>query len=410
MNRPNILLITADQWRGDCLSAAGHVHVNTPHLDELATEGIRFESHYAGATPCAPARACLYTGLHTMNNRVVNNGTPLDARHDNLAKLARRAGYEPVLFGHTDSAADPRQCDAADPRLRNYEGALPGFSHRSVLDEDELTWRSWLDAQGVHNAFDAALHKPPLSYASHQTQSAFMVDEFNRWVLEKAHQQATAPDAKTDGNALSYEPWFAHLSLLRPHPPFVVPAPFDTQVKAAHVQIQGAQSEASALKQHPYLQYIADTQAQSPFMNDCQGLTRDWSMEKRQAIAAIYFGMVNEVDHQLGRLFAQLKSLNMWQDTLIIITSDHGEMLGQHGYFGKFGFFDASYKIPLIVKDPAMQCAPGTLISEFTQDVDILPTLAVRLGQSLKNTVDGRSLMPWFSENYPHICTATTAV
>ena len=89
--RPNFLLITCDQWRGDCLSAAGHPTVKTPNADALAAEGVMFRRHYAGAAPCSPARACLYTGLYQMTNRVCRNGTPLDARHGNIAPFARRA-------------------------------------------------------------------------------------------------------------------------------------------------------------------------------------------------------------------------------------------------------------------------------------------------------------------------------
>ncbi|WP_292328116.1 sulfatase-like hydrolase/transferase, partial [Mesorhizobium sp.] len=76
VSRPNVLLITCDQWRGDCLSAAGHPVVKTPHVDALAAEGVLFRRHYGGAAPCSPARACLYTGLYQMNNRVCRNGSP----------------------------------------------------------------------------------------------------------------------------------------------------------------------------------------------------------------------------------------------------------------------------------------------------------------------------------------------
>ena len=101
--RPNILLVTLDQWRGDCLGAAGHPVVRTPHLDRLAAEGIRFTSHYAQAAPCGPSRASLLTGTYQHVHRSVQNGTPLDARFTNLALEARAAGYDPVLFGHTDT-------------------------------------------------------------------------------------------------------------------------------------------------------------------------------------------------------------------------------------------------------------------------------------------------------------------
>ena len=104
----NVLFITVDQFRADCLSAAGHPVVRTPNLDALAAEGVRFARHYSQASPCGPGRAALYTGTYQMNNRVVANGSPLDTRFDNIALAARRAGHEPVLFGYTDQALDPR--------------------------------------------------------------------------------------------------------------------------------------------------------------------------------------------------------------------------------------------------------------------------------------------------------------
>ena len=95
----NVLLITLDQFRGDCLSAAGHPVVRTPGLDRLAAHGVSFRRHYSQAAPCSPGRAALYTGTYQFNNRVVANGTPLDGRFDNVALAARRGGYQPVLFG-----------------------------------------------------------------------------------------------------------------------------------------------------------------------------------------------------------------------------------------------------------------------------------------------------------------------
>jgi arylsulfatase A-like enzyme len=116
--KPNVLLITCDQWRGDSLSAAGHPVVHTPNTDALAAQGVMFARHYAGAAPCSPARACLYSGLYQMNNRVCRNGSPLDARHGNIALAARALGYDPTLFGYTDVAPDPRFHAAADPLLK----------------------------------------------------------------------------------------------------------------------------------------------------------------------------------------------------------------------------------------------------------------------------------------------------
>ena len=104
----NVLFITADQWRGDCLSALNHPVVRTPNLDALAAEGVLFRRHFANAVPCGPSRASLHTGMYLQNHRSGTNGTPLDARHTNWAKEAAAHGYDPVLFGYTDTSLDPR--------------------------------------------------------------------------------------------------------------------------------------------------------------------------------------------------------------------------------------------------------------------------------------------------------------
>ena len=159
--RPNLLFITCDQWRGDCLSAAGHQVARTPNADALASEGVMFTRHYAGAAPCSPARACIYTGLYQMNNRVCRNGTPLDARHDTMALAARRLGYEPTLFGYSDTSPDPRRHAPDDPVLRSYEGVLPGFSVRQLLPEHQKPWLSWLKARGVDSSAGFPdIHRP----------------------------------------------------------------------------------------------------------------------------------------------------------------------------------------------------------------------------------------------------------
>ena len=145
----NVLLITLDQFRGDCLSAAGHPLVRTPNLDRLAASGVRLARHYSQAAPCAPGRASLYTGMYQMNHRVVANGTPLDARFDNVALMARRAGYHPVLFGYTDQAVDPRVANGPDdPRLTTFEGILPGFDMLLDLRLDQVPWLEWLEELG----------------------------------------------------------------------------------------------------------------------------------------------------------------------------------------------------------------------------------------------------------------------
>ena len=124
--------------------------MRTPNLDRLAAGGVSFRRHFAQAAPCGPSRAALYTGMYLMNHRSVLNGTPLDARHDNVALVARRLGYEPALFGYTDTSIDPRTVAPDDARLFRYEGVLPGFDPVCHLPEGEpFAWLEWMRADGV---------------------------------------------------------------------------------------------------------------------------------------------------------------------------------------------------------------------------------------------------------------------
>ena len=134
----NILFITADQWRGDCISAVGHPCVKTPNFDQLIHDGILFSNHYSVTAPCAPARASLLTGMYQQNHRVVCNGTPLDDRHTNLARKLRAAGYRPLLFGYTDTSPDPRHHSESEVIKHGYENMMPGFEEGLLLTDGTL--------------------------------------------------------------------------------------------------------------------------------------------------------------------------------------------------------------------------------------------------------------------------------
>ena len=392
--KPHILLITADQWRGDCLSALGHACVRTPHIDALAAEGVLFARHYAGAAPCSPARASLYTGLYQMNHRVCRNGSPLDDRFDNIARMARRAGYDPTLFGYTDVSLDPRRLPPGDPHLTSYEGVLPGFSVRELLPEHEKPWLSWLRSRG-HDAPDRSVHAPaglaggaignaPPRYARDETQTAYLTDAFLRW-----HSEQDAP-------------WFAHVSFLRPHPPFVVPAPYNTMFAAGDgPDFSRAAHRESEAALHPFLAFQMAQNTKGGFVHGAKGHVRDWSATEIATLRAVYFGMIAEVDAQIGRMIDGLRASGDWNDTIVMFCSDHGEMAGDHWLFGKGGFFDASYHIPLVIRDPAHAAGAGRQVQRFTTAADIMPTLAERLAQTPANHQDGRSLLPFLAGDEP---------
>jgi arylsulfatase A-like enzyme len=148
MKKPNILFITIDQLRADCLETRSERVVKTPHLDALATQGVRFANHFTQASPCGPSRASLLTGTYLHTHQSVFNGTPLDNKFTNIAREFRAADYDPLLFGYTDTTIDPRTIDEDDPRLLTYEGHLPGFNVALPLPEDREAWYQWLSEKG----------------------------------------------------------------------------------------------------------------------------------------------------------------------------------------------------------------------------------------------------------------------
>ncbi len=390
--RPNILLITADQWRGDCLGAAGHPVVKTPHLDAFAEGATLFEQHFATTAPCSPARASLYTGLYQMTHRVVRNGTPLDDRFDNIARAARRAGYAPTLFGYTDTSPDPRLHTPNDPALQSYEGVLPGFEVRQALPEDEKPWLSWLAARGQAPATSGSIHHVAQeegervsmaapSYGKDETPTAFLTDAFLTWLREQDEQT----------------PWMAHLSFLRPHPPIAVPAPYnpmyDPDDGPAFAGAEAADAEAAF---HPLIAALQANQRLSSHVPGAEGRVRDASRRDLQRIRALYYGMISEVDAQLGRIFQALGSSD---NTLIIFTSDHGEMMGDHFMLGKGGFYRQSYHIPLIIRRPG--AVAGNRVSAFTSAADIFPTLLDQLDLEPEHAPDGASLQPFLDAQSP---------
>jgi arylsulfatase A-like enzyme len=365
----NVLLITLDQFRGDCLSAAGHPVVRTPNLDALAFAGVRLARHYSQAAPCGPGRACLYTGTYQMNNRVVANGTPLDHRFDNVARAARRAGYEPTLFGYTDQSIDPRHADGPDdPRLSDYEGVLPGFALELDLAH-ERAWHEWLAKLG-HGPFEReeALATEPDRRAE-LSISSFLTDELVDWIRRQ------------DGS------WFAHASYLRPHPPYAAAGRWSRAYDPADVPMP----IEPAARRHPLHEgALQVAQAAAPRREDAV-----------RALRAQYYGMIGEVDFQLGRVWDALRDLDQWNDTFVVITSDHGEQLGDHGLIEKLGWFEQSYHIVGIVRDPRHPQAHGMTVREFTENVDLFPTLCDAMGVDVPAQCDGLPLTPFLQSSDP---------
>ena len=385
----NVLFITVDQWRGDCLSALGHPVVETPALDALAARGVLFANHWANAAPCGPSRACLYTGTYLHHNRSILNGTPLDDRFTNVARLARQAGHTPVLFGYTDTAVDPRTVPSGDPRLFTYEGVLPGFEP-VVVDpwgEGSPAWGRWLAARGVdvpanpHDLYQPVEGFPgadahgstwaPARFAAEHSQTTFIREAVVDWLERHAD-----------------EPFFVHASFIRPHPPRRNPPGYHDLYPAEAIgSFTGCATPEEEAAVHPL--------GAMAFFVDGVGAPRE-ERERRQ-VRATYYGAQREVDDGLAVLFDYLARSGLADNTLVVVTSDHGEMGGDHWLLEKLGFWDESYHVPLIVVDPraGADAGRGTVVEAVTESVDVLPTICDFLGLETPLQADGWSLAPF---------------
>jgi arylsulfatase A-like enzyme len=398
MKPKNLLFITADQWRGECLSALNHPTVKTPNLDKLASEGLLFQNHFAQCTPCGPSRASLYTGMYLQNHRSIHNGTPLDARHTNLALEMRKLGYDPVLAGYTDTTADPRCYSANDPVLKTYEGVLPGFSRVLAMSSASFpeSWAQWLEAKGYllpENLSDL-YYKPvenypgaenrgktfaPACYSREESDTAFLTDQALQYIKRPGEN-----------------PWFLHISYLRPHPPYLAPEPYHEMYHPDDVPacVSGSFIEVEK-KQHPYLKFLLDK-------NLTTGKYRSGNYPRDEdslrQLRATYYGLMTEIDDNIGRILELLKETGQYDHTVIVFVSDHGDQLGDHGLLGKGSYFDQSFHIPLIIRLPADPTTLrfGRIIDAFTENIDILPTILELFGGDIPRQCDGVSLLPFF--------------
>ncbi len=399
---PNVLFVTADQWRGECLSSLGHPVVRTPNLDRLAARGVTFRNHFAQSAPCGPSRASLYTGMYAMNHRSVTNGTPLDARFTNIALEARALGFDPVLFGYTDTSVDPRTVPPDDPRLRTYEGVLPGFRavchmpegawnpwHEALvaagypIEHDRAgTWRHWVETpEDDYPGTDAwGEHRAPARYRVEHGNSAFLTDR----LLEHLDDHVSAGRG----------PWFAHASYLRPHPPFFAPEPYNTMYdpETVPLPVRAATDEQEGAT-HPML---------APILG-IEWLSGPRDERHIRQLRATYYGMQTEVDTQLGRVFDWLDERGQTDRTIVVVTSDHGEQLCDHYLMQKLGFYDQSYRVPLIVADPRndFDGGRGQIVDVHTEHVDVTPTLLELLDATIPLQCDGRSLRAFLTGSRP---------
>lgn len=392
----NILLIVIDQLRADCVFGDLGAHVDLPNIRALAADAVRFDRHFSVTNPCGPSRASILTGQYAMNHRSIRNGTPLAHDTPNLATELRGAGYDPLLFGYTDTSQDPRAWPAGHPALTTYEYPMTGF--REVVEmrlEESHPWRAHLLTKGYPAEDYSQVYLPRAAdgrapslgdaaiYAAEDSDTAFLTDRFI-----------------DEMDRLGQRPWCAHLTYIRPHPPLVAPAPYHGLVDPASLPLPARlESVADEHSLHPIM---APAQAHAPISSMVDGFPDLAPTDAAiQQLRATYLGLAAEVDHHIGRVLDYLKASGQYDETLIVLTADHGEMLGDRHMWGKLSVFDAAFHTPLIIRMPGNGAKAGRRVDVMTESIDIMPTILDWTGHAPPNAIDGRSLLPLLSGSVP---------
>ena len=366
--RPNILFLLSDQHRFDALSCYGAPICRTPALDSLAESGIRLSHAFTPTALCSPARAALLTGLYPHNNGQLANMGNFNGVFDKqlldavgYPQLLREAGYSVNYVGKWHL---PKQGDADFwhfDRWFTEPDYMLEMAERG-LDADRATEVQRLEWGGS------------APFCGRATLPAERLQE--AWCAGKTIDLL-------NGHADSEKPFMIFTSFFGPHFPYAVPAPYDTMYDPA--QVKRWLNFDDTFENKPLIQ-----QKEMLRWNASHLTWPDW-----QRVVAHYWGYCTYIDDQIGRILAQLDTLGLTENTLVIYSSDHGDMVGSHRLFNKGMYmYDEIYRIPLLARWPGVT-RPGTLCDEFVSLVDLMPTLLDVAGVQSSRALDGRSLMPF---------------
>ena len=319
----NVLFFVADQWRADTLGAMGHPSVPTPNIDAFATEAVTFSRHYCQALPCVPSRASMLTGLYLHNHRVVSNGTPLPAGLPNIALamvIIRRCSAIPIRLDpdlRDNRTSDEWVCPTAvAPFLfaDGFSGWAADLAYKGYeVPEDHR--RIW-DPVGQDYTLGKNTLLSPSGISAADTDTA--------WLTERLLVYLDAMEAR---------PWFAHFNCLKPHPPLFAPRPYDRLVHPNDVPLpKQTRSSRDIAKQHPWLafEYEAQESRRSEYPSDKSAIAEFDEWDARRLRVA-YYGNCSEVDAQFGRIIDRLKSLGVYDETLVIFWSHDNGFWGRRG-------------------------------------------------------------------------------
>ena len=363
MRQPDILMIMADQLSALALSAYGHPVVRTPHLDRLAARGVVFENAYCNFPLCAPSRASLMSGRLASRIGVYDNAAEFPASVPTMAHGLRALGYATCLAGKMHFVG-PDQLHGFEERLTtDIYPADFGWTPNWDAPEERIDW--W-----YHNM--ESVRQAGIAEATNQL-------DFDEEVAFQAERRLAEQVRARDGR-----PLFLCASFTHPHDPYAVPRAYWDRYRPDEIDLPAVPAlPPGSLDAHSRrLMRVCDMPAAA--------ITEADLRRARHA----YYGEIAYVDERIGRLLEALERFGLRDDTVILVTADHGEMLGERGLWYKMHFFEWALRVPLILS------APGRFeprpVRQPVSLVDLLPSLIELAGGAVDPTMqgDGRSLVP----------------
>jgi len=398
-----------DQLRFDYLSCAGHPHLHTPNIDALAARGLRFTRAYVQSPVCGASRMSTYTGRYTSSHGAQWNGYPLRVGEMTLGDHLRPLGMGCWLVGKTHMRADVEGMKRLGLSPDSVIGARQAECGFDIWCRDDGLWSAGPDGcyDPRPSPYEAYLKSrgyegdtPWADYANAALEDGRTV---SGWFLMNARKPANIREEDSEtpwltGEAIRFieqarSPWCAHVSYIKPHWPYIVPAPYHAMFGADQV-VPPRRSEAERADPHPIYAAFMDTPV-------ARALSRD---EVREQVIPAYMGLIRQADDQMGRLFAFLEDSGRMEDTMIVITSDHGDYLGDHWLGEKDLFHEPSVKVPLIIYDPSPEAdaSRGTSCDALVESIDLAATFIETAGGKVPgHVVEGHTLLPFLRGERP---------
>jgi arylsulfatase A-like enzyme len=368
VSRPNILLICTDQQRFDALGASGNPHIATPNLDRLAAEGVLFENCYVQNPVCAPSRASLMTGRYVSAHGLHANGVDIDPGEEMFTKLLAGGGYDCGLVGkfHLGACFAGRSEPRLDDGFRVFR-----WAHDPYPGSSENAYHRWLRA--AHPDLYARARAGAVGWDELPTEA-----HYSRWIADE-----TIEFLRTGRRA--GEPFFFVANFFDPHHGFGAPPEYRERYDAA--ALPPRVSAEGELESKPP---IFTEASKSSYAGHARGFA-EYTGDELDEVRAAYYAMVTLVDAEVGRILDALDAEGLADDTVVVFTSDHGEMLGDHQLMLKGPFhYDCAVRVPLIVRRPG-RFAPARR-TELVQWVDLAPTFLDLAGVAPSGRHQGASL------------------